>query len=103
MSTRVMSAPPVGRRSSLLIVAAVSAAVLALLAAAMYLYDHSRRDLIANGVKIDGVSVGGMRQAAALTKIQHELNARLSRPVVVGAGSHRWTLGSREARPFERP
>src|ERR1700681_2687299 len=98
MSTRVMSPPPVGRRSSLLIVAVVGAAVLALLVAAMYLYDHSRRDLIANGVKIDGVSVGGLREAAALTKVQHELNARLSRPVAVRAGSHTWTLGAREAR-----
>jgi lipoprotein-anchoring transpeptidase ErfK/SrfK len=98
MSTRVMSPPPVGRRSSLLIVAVLGAAVLALLAAAMYLYDHSRRDLIANGVKIDGVSVGGLREAAALTKVQHELNARLSRPVAVRAGSQTWTLGAREAR-----
>ena len=32
---------------------------------AMYLYDHSRRDVIANGVKIDGVSVGGLHAAAA--------------------------------------
>jgi lipoprotein-anchoring transpeptidase ErfK/SrfK len=96
MSTTV-SAPPVGRRSSVLIVAALSAAVLAVLAAGMYLYDHSRRDLIANGVKVDGVSVGGMREAAALAKVKHELSARLSRPVTVDAGSQKWTLGSREA------
>ena len=97
MSTRV-SAAPVGRRRSVPIVAAVSLAVLAVLVAGMYLYDHSRRDLIANGVKVDGVSVGGLREAAALTKVQHELIARLNRPVTVSAGSRTWTLSPREAR-----
>jgi len=97
MSTRV-SASPVGRRSSVPILVAVGVGVLAVLVAGMYLYDHSRRDLIANGVKIDGVSVGGLREAAARTKVQHELNARLNRPVTVSAAGHTWTLSSREAR-----
>ncbi len=97
MSTRV-SASPVGRRRSVPIVVAVSVGVLAVLVAGMYLYDHSRRDLIANGVKVDGVSVGGLREAAARTKVQHELIARLNRPVTVSVAGHRWTLSPREAR-----
>jgi lipoprotein-anchoring transpeptidase ErfK/SrfK len=92
-----MSASRVTRRSPMLMVAAVSAAVIVALAAGMYLYDHSRRDLIANGVRIDGVNVGGMREAAARTKVQHELITRLNRPVTVRSGSHAWTLGAREA------
>ena len=92
-----MSAPPIPRRSRPLIVAAIGALVVVLLAAGMYLYDHSRRDLIAKGVTIDGVSVGGMREAAARTKIQNELIARLDRPVTVRAGSKKWTLSAREA------
>jgi lipoprotein-anchoring transpeptidase ErfK/SrfK len=92
-----MSASLVARRSSPLVVVAVSAAVVVLLGAAMYLYDHSRRDLIAKGVRIDGVSVGGMREAAARTKIQHELVARLNQPVTVRSGSRTWTLSVREA------
>jgi lipoprotein-anchoring transpeptidase ErfK/SrfK len=94
-----MSAPqasrasPVPRRGRL----AIGAAILLVLAAAMYLYDHSRRDVIADGVRIDGVNVGGMREAAALTRIQRVLVARLERPVTVYSGSHQWTLGTREA------
>ena len=57
------------------------AVVVVVLAAAMYLYDHSRRDVIANGVRIDGVDVGGLHEAAALTKVQNELVAQLNRPV----------------------
>jgi lipoprotein-anchoring transpeptidase ErfK/SrfK len=63
----------------------------------MYLYDHSRRDVIANGVKIEGVSVGGMHASAARAKLDGELNARLSRPVTVRSGSQKWVLGPREA------
>ncbi len=91
----VVSLPP--RRSRLPIVAAIAVAVLALLAAAMLIYDHSRRDQIANGVTIDGVNVGGLRAAAARTKIQHELIARLNEPVIVRTASRHWTLTAREA------
>src|ERR1700730_5900338 len=85
-------------RSRLVIVAPIVAAVVVLLAAGMYFYDHSRRDLIANGLTIDGVSVGGLREQAARTKIQHELIARLDRPVTVRFGPQRWTLGAQEAQ-----
>jgi len=71
--------------------------VLVLLAAAMYVYDHSRRDRIAKGVTIAGVSVGGMSEAAARAKIQRELIAPLNRPVIVRSGSQHWTLTARRA------
>jgi lipoprotein-anchoring transpeptidase ErfK/SrfK len=67
------------------------------LAVAMYLYDHSRRDVIANGVKIDGVNVGGMHEGAARTKVEHELSARLKKPVTMRSGSASWTLDGRQA------
>ncbi len=90
------SSPVVGRRRLLMAAALASAAVL-LLGAGMFVYDHSRRDLIANGVRIDGVPVGGMREAAALAKVQHRLAASLNRPLTVRSGSLSWTLGPREA------
>jgi lipoprotein-anchoring transpeptidase ErfK/SrfK len=100
-----MSAPPltwhgrhVIRRGRPLTLVVLGCALLVVLALAMYLYDHSRRDLIANGVRIDGVSVGGLREGAALAKIQRELVARLEQPVRVRAGSLHWQLGPREAR-----
>ena len=91
-----MSGSESGRRSPLWILALVGAAVV-VLGGAMYLYDHSRRQVIANGVRIDGVSVGGLHEAAARTKVQRELLTRLKRPVTVRWGSHTWTLTAREA------
>lgn len=94
-----MSASPLSWRSGaavgrtrLLRAAAVAAGVLALLALAMYLYDHSRRDVIANGVRVDGVPVGGLHESAALARVQRELTLRLARPVVVRAATRSWTL-----------
>jgi lipoprotein-anchoring transpeptidase ErfK/SrfK len=67
------------------------------LAVGVYIYDHSRRDVIANGVSIDGVAVGGLHEAAARTKLEHDLVAPLSRPVTVRWGSKKWQLSMREA------
>jgi lipoprotein-anchoring transpeptidase ErfK/SrfK len=74
-----------------------AAALVAALALAMYLFDHSRRGVIAKGVHIDGVPVGGLHEAAAITKVKRELALRLDRPVTVRGGARTWTLGSREA------
>ncbi|HWX75805.1 MAG TPA: L,D-transpeptidase/peptidoglycan binding protein [Solirubrobacteraceae bacterium] len=80
-----------------LLTAAVAACLLLLAALAMYLYDHGRRDLIANGVRVDGVAVGGMRESAALAKVQRQLAGSLDRPVTVRSGGRSWTLGAGEA------
>lgn len=64
----------------------------------MYLYDHARRDTIAHGVTIGGVSVGGLSEAAALRKVQHDVIDPLNRPLTVRSGPRRWTLDAREAR-----
>jgi lipoprotein-anchoring transpeptidase ErfK/SrfK len=87
----------VARRSAIPIVAAVGVAVLVVLAAAMYFYDHSRRDMISDGVKIDGVSVGGLHASAARTKLERELVVALDQPVTVRSSAGRWTLDAREA------
>jgi len=85
------------RRSRALLLAGAGTLLVVVLAAAMYLYDHSRRDVIAKGVRIDGVNVGGLHEAAARAKLQHELVARLSRPVTVSYGSQSWTLDAHQA------
>jgi lipoprotein-anchoring transpeptidase ErfK/SrfK len=99
-----MSASPLQWRSGaaargrrLLPLAALGALLVLLLALAAYLYDHSRRDLIAAGVRVDGVNVGGLREEAALRKVTRELGVRLDRPVTVRSSGRSWTLGSREA------
>jgi lipoprotein-anchoring transpeptidase ErfK/SrfK len=84
-------------RRPILIGTAVGALIVVLLAVAMYVYDHSRRDVIAHGVRIGGIDVGGMREGAARAKVERELVARLNRPVTVRSGSAKWTLEPREA------
>jgi lipoprotein-anchoring transpeptidase ErfK/SrfK len=70
------------------------AAVLLLVggAVALYLYDSGRDDMIAKGVTVAGIDVGGMRQAEATALLQRRLAARLERPVVVVADHHRFRL-----------
>jgi lipoprotein-anchoring transpeptidase ErfK/SrfK len=92
-----MREPQRARRNRALLITAAVTLLVVVLAAAMYLYDHSRRDVIAKGVRIDGVNVGGLHEAAARAKIQHELSARLNRPVTVSWGSHSWTLDAHQA------
>ena len=91
-----MSASEAARRSRLPIIA-MAVGLVVVLAAAMYLYDHARRDVIANGVRIDGVNVGGLHEAAARTKLERDLVTELNRPVTVRSGPRKWSLDSREA------
>jgi len=100
MSATAIAPPPVPsppRRSRLPIVVAICVGVVVLLAAAMLIYDHSRRDQIAKGVTIDGVDVGGLSATAARTKIDRELIAPLNQPVTLRSRAHRWRLTAREA------
>jgi lipoprotein-anchoring transpeptidase ErfK/SrfK len=76
---------------------AMAVALAVVLAAAAYLYDHARRDVIANGVRIAGVNVGGLQEAAARTKLQRELVTQLDRPVTVRSGLRTWRLDAQEA------
>lgn len=80
-----------------MIAAVILTCLVVLLAAAMLIYDHARRDVIAKGVTIAGVSVGGLSEADARAKIQRELISELNKPVRIHSGSHRWTLSARQA------
>ncbi len=84
-------------RRVLPIVALGLAIVLALLVGAAYLYDHSRRDVIANGVRIDGVSVGGLHATAARQKVERDLVAPLQGRLTVRSRARTWTLEGRQA------
>ena len=59
------------------------------LAVSSYAYDSSRDDLIAKGVTVGGVEVGGLRADAARDRLRRRLARRLERPVRVAvAGRH---------------
>jgi lipoprotein-anchoring transpeptidase ErfK/SrfK len=74
------------------LIAVLSVALLVGLAVAAYGYDTSRDDLIADGVTVAGVDVGGMRADKAADKLRAALGPGLERPVSVAAAGHRLRL-----------
>jgi lipoprotein-anchoring transpeptidase ErfK/SrfK len=92
-----MSQRPTARRRYGWIIAGAAVALVAALVLGTYLYDRSQREVIAHGVRIDGVSVGGLNEAAAREKVERQLTANLQQPVIVRSGSRTWTLSGREA------
>ena len=73
-------------------------ALLLLLVLGTYLYDRGHRDVIAKGVSIDGVDVGGLHSAAARARVRAVLVAPLHRTIVVSDGTHSWQIDSRQAQ-----
>lgn len=66
-------------------------------AAYAYFWDRSRADLIAEGVRIAGVPVGGLRAAQARAVVRHAVADSLGRPLRVVHGSWSATLDRRTA------
>jgi lipoprotein-anchoring transpeptidase ErfK/SrfK len=81
-----------------IIAVTVLLAALAALAVAVVVYDGNRKDIIAKGVTIGGVEVGGMKRDAAAARLRREILDPLNRTVVVDHGSRRWRLSAREAK-----
>jgi lipoprotein-anchoring transpeptidase ErfK/SrfK len=76
------------------------AAVLVLLlggAVAVYAYDASRDDLIADGVSVGGVDVSGMRANEARAAIEEQLTDPLQRTLVVKYKKQKFKLTAAEA------
>jgi lipoprotein-anchoring transpeptidase ErfK/SrfK len=66
-------------------------------AVAAYAYDSSRDDVIAKGVTVAGVDVGGMKIAEAQRVIARELRDPLERPISVVRAGKRFTLSAEDA------
>ena len=64
---------------------------------AVYAYDHSRRETIANGVRVGGIDLGGLSRSQAEAKLQRLILDPLERPIVIHHGSKTWRLTAREA------
>ena len=77
---------------------ALLAALVVALSAGLWLYDHSRRDVIAPGVTVGGVDVGGLDRAEAAERLEARLLPVLRTPLRVDHGDHSWVLGPKEAR-----
>jgi lipoprotein-anchoring transpeptidase ErfK/SrfK len=66
-------------------------------AVAAFAYDSSRDDLIAKGVTIAGVDVGGMNTAEARRAVERQLKEPLEQPIRVRRGQTRFTLSAQDA------
>ena len=66
-------------------------------AVAAFAYDSSRDDVIAEGVTIAGVDVGGMKTEEARSLVRHELQKPLERPIAVFRGTKRFRLSAHDA------
>src|SRR5215210_6904532 len=64
---------------------------------AAFAYDSSRDDVIAEGVTIAGVDVGGMKSDQARRVVRRELQKPLERPIAVKRGGQRFTLSAQGA------
>ena len=64
---------------------------------AVYAYDSSRSDRIAEGVSVGGVDVGGLSADAARDKVRRQVATRIERPIAVTYGKTRFTLSAADA------
>jgi len=66
-------------------------------AVAAYAYDSSREDVIAEGVTVAGVDVGGMKVPEARRLLARELREPLEQPIAVQRRAKRFTLSAQDA------
>jgi lipoprotein-anchoring transpeptidase ErfK/SrfK len=65
---------------------------------AVYAYDSSRSDRIAEGVAVGGVDVGGLSADAAREKVRRQVATRIEQPIAVTHGKTRFTLSAEDAQ-----
>jgi lipoprotein-anchoring transpeptidase ErfK/SrfK len=85
-------------RSKPFIAAAAVLAVLILVAGAVVVVDGMHRDRIANGVRVGGIDVGGMKADAARARLRATILAGLNRPITVSYDARSWRLTAHEAQ-----
>lgn len=85
-------------RDKPVILAVVFLAILVLVGVGVVVYDGTRNDLIAKGVTVGGVDVGGLRADQARSRLQTELLTPLNHAVTVRAAGKTFELTPGEAR-----
>jgi lipoprotein-anchoring transpeptidase ErfK/SrfK len=84
------------QRSFILVAGLVTAMIVG--AVAIYAYDSSRDDLIAEGVTVASVDVGGLRADDARAVVERRVADSLEQPVTVTHGRRRFVLSPESAR-----
>jgi hypothetical protein len=82
-----------------LVVASIATlfAVVTSTAGAVYAYDGSRAEIIAAGVRVAGIDLGGMRPDEARAMLLRRLVARLERPLRLESGPRAFVLSAKTA------
>lgn len=75
-----------------LVIAIAGVTVLVLGSVGAYLWDASRGELVAGGIRVGGVEIGGLSAAQARAKLERELVGPLRRPVRIAFRGQRHTL-----------
>jgi lipoprotein-anchoring transpeptidase ErfK/SrfK len=76
----------------------IAAATVVVGSAGVLAWDASRGDVIANGVAIGPVDVGGLSRDEARTRVQERLLEPLKKPLVISAHNETFSLSAREAK-----
>jgi lipoprotein-anchoring transpeptidase ErfK/SrfK len=76
---------------------AVVLGFLAVLALGVFAYDRANRDRLADGVRIDGIPVGGLSSAAATSRLQRTVAGTMERPILVRGHGHSFRITPRQA------
>src|ERR1700754_3092663 len=84
-------------RTRLIVVAVFLLLVGVGVVAGTYFYDQGKKDLIAEGVKVNNVPIGGLSRAQAEQKLSAALLKPLDRPIKVEYKSHTYTLTQKAA------
>jgi lipoprotein-anchoring transpeptidase ErfK/SrfK len=84
------------QRSFILVAAVVAAMVFGTVA--VYAYDRTREDRIAEGVTVAGIDVGGMSASDARQLLDDRLREPLAKPLVVRYKGERFRLSAERAR-----
>lgn len=80
-----------------IVAGALLVALLVALLAGMYVYDQGQRSVIARGVRVAGIDLGGLKPDAARRRIYGALLAPLKRPVTVHFGTQTFAISPRQA------
>ena len=87
------------RRRRWPLIAAVALVILLVGGAfAAYAYDDARSDEIANGVKVGGVDVGGLKTDEAERLLRSQLLGPLRKPIVVTYSGESWKLPAKQLK-----
>jgi lipoprotein-anchoring transpeptidase ErfK/SrfK len=84
-------------RSRSFILVAGTIVVLFALAGVVLAYDSSQRNVIADGIRVGGIDIGGLTPAQARARLRVAYRGRLQRPLIARFGGRSYVLGPQAA------